>query len=360
MTTLTPNPNSQATSNGASATNLMQRREFVTRAGKSIPFTSLGFGSAPLGNYLIALSESDCDATLATAWDCGLRYFDTAPLYGFGLSEQRVGRLLQQKSRSDFVLSTKVGRLLVPCDPDEVDGFFFKDVPPVKFIYDYSYDGVMRSYEESLQRIGVSNADILFVHDVDSFSHGGREGSEARIQELIDLGGWKALTELRDSGEISAIGAGVNEWEPCARLLEVADPDLFLLAGRYTLLEQDPIDTLFPQCQQQGVGIVIGGPYNSGVLAGRGTFNYGDIPEGVTDRVKQLAAVCDAHQVNMPAAALQFVLAHPLVVSVIPGSQTISEARQNANLLIEKIPTAFWQNLKDKQLIHPEAPVPQA
>jgi D-threo-aldose 1-dehydrogenase len=334
------------------------RREFVTRDGKKIVFTSLGFGSAPLGNYLRPLSEEHCDRTLTAAWDLGLRYYDTAPLYGLGLSEQRVGRLLKGRPRDDFVLSTKVGRLLEPCAKDQVNGLFFVNTPQVRFIYDYSYDGVMRSFEESLGRLGLDRVDILFVHDVDSFNHGGREGSEARIRELIEDGGWRALAELRSAGTVAAIGAGVNEWEPCARLLEVADPDLFLLAGRYTLLEQAPIDTLFPRCRERGTGIVIGGPYNSGILAGLSTYNYSEAPAPIVARVRRLEAVCHAHGVSLPAAALQFVIAHPLVVSVIPGSQSTDEMKQNASLIDESIPAAFWEDLKQKNLLHPDAPVP--
>jgi len=334
------------------------RREFVTRAGRKLSFTTLGFGSAPLGNYLRPLSEKDCDETLEAAWNCGMRYFDTAPLYGFGLSELRVGRLLKKVDRKDYVISTKVGRLFEKCEKNEVNSGFFIDTPQLRFYYDYSYDGVMRSYQESLQRLGIDNVDILYVHDVDAFNHGGREASEAAIRQLLDLGGWKALTELRDSGDISAIGAGVNEWQPCARLLELADPDLFLLAGRYTLLEQEPIDHLFPQCAEKGAGVVIGGPYNSGVLAGQPTYNYAEIPDEIMQRVRAIDEVCKAHGVPMVRAALHFVAAHPIVVSVIPGGQNVKETLQNASLLEEKIPAAFWDDLKARKLIHPQSPTP--
>jgi len=334
------------------------RREFVTHSGRKLSFTTLGFGSAPLGNYLRPLSEKDCDETLEAAWNCGMRYFDTAPLYGFGLSEMRVGRLLKKVDRKDYLISTKVGRLFEPCEKDEVNSGFFIDTPQLRFYYDYSYDGVMRSYQESLERLGIDNVDILYVHDICAFAHGDREGSEKAIRELFDLGGWKALTELRDSGDIAAIGAGVNEWQPCARLLELADPDLFLLAGRYTLLEQEPIDHLFPQCEKQGAGIVIGGPYNSGVLAGQHTYNYADIPAEIMQRVQALDAVCMEHGVPMVRAALHFVAAHPLVVSVIPGGQNVKETLQNAQLLEETIPAAFWEDLKAKNLIHPDSPTP--
>jgi D-threo-aldose 1-dehydrogenase len=335
-----------------------ERRTFITRAGRTLSFSNLGFGSAPLGNYLRALTKEECDATLAAAWDSGLRYFDTAPLYGLGLSEMRVGRLLQKRKRSEYTISTKVGRLLEPCEPSEVNGQFFVHTPQVRFVYNYSYDAVMRSFEASLKRLGLDRVDILFVHDVDAFCHGSREGSEARIQELISTGGWRALTELRASGVVAAIGAGVNEWQPCARLLELVDPDLFLLAGRYTLLEQEPIDTLFPECARRGVGIVVGGPFNSGILAGKPTYNYSAVPPEVATRVRALDAVCRAHDVPLQRAALQFVLAHPLVVSVIPGSQSVEENLQNVAALDAPVPGAFWNELKSKKLIHPQAPTP--
>jgi D-threo-aldose 1-dehydrogenase len=333
-------------------------RSFLTRGGRRLSFTALGFGSAPLGNYTRALTEEECDRTLAAAWDSGLRYYDTAPLYGLGLSEQRVGRLLRSHRNEGYTISTKVGRLLEPCAPEEVNGLFFVHTPQVRFVYDYSYDGVMRSYEASLQRIGVDKVDILFAHDVDAFCHGGREGSEARIRELVDRGGWRALSELRAGGEVAAIGAGVNEWEPCARLLELVDPDLFLLAGRYTLLEQAPLDTLFPQCAARGVGVVIGGPYNSGILAGKATYNYAEVPAEIAAKVEAIAAVCRAHDVPLHHAALHFVLAHPVVVSVIPGSQSTVEHAQNVAALNTATPKALWDELKARKLLHPEAPTP--
>lgn len=339
-------------------TRISDRKEFITRAGKRVSFTPIGFGSAPLGNYLRAMTEEECDATLARAWDSGIRYFDTAPFYGLGLSETRVGRLLRQRSRAEFTLSSKVGRLLEPCAPDEVNGIFYVDTPHVKFVYDYSYDGVMRSLESSLKRLGVDRVDILYVHDVDALVHGSREAAEARIQELLSLGGWRALDELRSAGVVHAIGAGVNEWEPCARLLELADPDLFLLAGRYTLLEQQPLETLFPECAKRTVGVVIGGPFNSGILAGKDTFNYSAAPPEIVATVRKMQSVCDAHNVSLHRAALQFVLAHPVVVSVIPGGQTVSETNQNVTALDEPIPSAFWRDLKSQGLLHRDAPTP--
>ncbi len=336
-----------------------EARDFTTRRGKTLRFSLLGFGSAPLGNFPNPLTEENCDDTVSRAWACGLRYYDTAPLYGLGLSENRVGRILGRHKRSEYLLSTKVGRLLEPLAPGEsFDTGIYQDVPKLKYVYDYSHDGVMRSFEESLKRLGLNRVDILLVHDVDGPNHGGREGSERRIQELMKTGGWRALDALRSSGVVDAIGIGVNEWQPCARMLELADPDLFLLAGRYTLLEQEPIDALFPQCRRTGASIILGGPYNSGILAGKAMFNYGAVPPEVAARVRKLAAVCAAHDVEMRAAALQFVAAHPLIVSVIPGAISAEEVDGNVALLERTIPAAFWQDLRAQGLIHPEAPVP--
>lgn len=333
-------------------------RRFTPRGGRDLSFTALGFGSAPLGNYLRALAEDECDEILGSVWKSGLRYFDTAPFYGLGLSELRVGRLLRQKARDQFLIASKVGRLLEPCAPDQVNGYFFVQTPQVRFVYDYSYDGVMRSYESTLERTGLDRIDILWAHDLCSLVHGSREAAEERIQELLRLGGWRALDELRASGQVAAIGAGVNEWQACARLLELTDPDLFLLAGRYTLLEQEPLDSLFPECEKRGVGIVDGGPLNSGILAGKTTYNYSDAPPHIVDKVARIRAVCDRHRVSLLGAALQFILAHPLVVSVIPGSQSVGEHSQNVAALDLPIPADFWAELKSEQLLHPRAPVP--
>jgi len=335
-------------------------RTFTTTAGRSLSFTALGFGSGPLGNYLRPLAEAECDEILEAVWNSGVRYFDTAPFYGLGLSEARVGGLLHRHDNMPFTIASKVGRLLEPCAPAEVNGGFFVETPQVRFVYDYSYDGVMRSYESTLRRTGLEQIDILYVHDVCSLVHGSREAAEARIQELIERGGWRALDELRSSGRVSAIGAGVNEWQACARVLELLDPDLFLLAGRYTLLEQEPLDHLFPECARRGVAIVDGGPLNSGILAGGSTYNYSAAPPSIVERVARLRAVGDRHRVPLLAAALQFVLAHPLVVSVIPGSQSVAEHEQNVAALEVPIPSDFWAELKARELIHPEAPCPAA
>ncbi|MEJ1969036.1 MAG: aldo/keto reductase [Rhizomicrobium sp.] len=333
-------------------------RNFTTRGGRVLPFTLLGFGAATLGNLGQAFAEDDCDATLARAWDEGLRYFDTAPLYGLGLAEARIGRNLAPHPRGDYLLSTKAGRLIEACAPGESNAGAFVTSPALKFVYDYSYDGVMRSFEASLARLGLDRIDLLLIHDVDGFTHGGRAESEARIRELMETGGWRAADALRRGGAVAAIGLGVNEWQPCARMLELADPDLFLLAGRYTLLEQAPLETLFPACARAGTGIVIGGPYNSGVLAGKATYDYARTPPAVAARVARLEDVCDAYGVELRQAALQFVAAHPLVVSVIPGAASPAEVAANVALLEAPTPAALWEALKAEGLVRPGAPVP--
>jgi D-threo-aldose 1-dehydrogenase len=316
-----------------------------------------------LGNMGRALGEAEAEAVVEQAWALGQRYFDTAPLYGHGLSEQRMGRVLKTRPRADYLLSTKVGRVLEPCPPGEEASGVYVATPPLKVRFDYSYDGVMRSYGASLERLGVDRVDILYVHDVDAMTHGSRAASEARIRELIDQGGWRALDQLRAAGDVAAIGAGVNEWEPCARLLELADPDLFLLAGRYTLLEQAALETLLPECERRGAGVVIGGPFNSGVLAvgpkPGAMYNYAPAPEHILERVAAIAAVCAEFDVPLPKAALQFPLAHPAVVSVIPGGQTPAEVARNAELLHDPVPLALWPALKREGLMRPDAPVPE-
>ena len=336
----------------------LSRARFTTRLGRTLEFTTLGYGSGPLGNFQRPFSESECLETVNAAWNAGIRYFDTAPFYGLGLSERRVGRVLAQKRRDDFVVSSKVGRLLEPSADGRDAEPLFVATPPVRPVFDYSYDGVMRSFEATLARTGLSRIDILYVHDVDALVHGGRAESEARIVELMERGGWRAVDALRSAGVVSAIGAGVNEWQPCVRLLELADPDLFLLAGRYTLLEHSPNETLFPKCLERGARVVVGGPYNSGVLAGRGTYNYGPIPDSVRAHVRALERVCDAHGVEMRAAALQFVVAHPAVVSVIPGAVSRAEVQGNVAAMHAPIPNALWEALKAEGLLARDVPTP--
>jgi D-threo-aldose 1-dehydrogenase len=331
------------------------------RGGKgALRFTEAGFGAAPIGNLYRAISEDDAQAVLQAAWDGGMRYFDTAPLYGLGLSETRLNRFLRGKPREAYVLSTKIGRLFTVTTPDRRDGFGkWFDVPSRNEVYDYSHDAVMRSLEFSLERLGVDRVDILYAHDLDLFNHKSQAVLEARLAEFM-TGGYRALLRLRDEGVIRAFGAGVNEWQPCQWLLDRGDFDLFLLAGRYTLLEQDSLPFM-DAAAARGVGVVIGGPYNSGVLATGprpGAFyNYDPAPDWVLARAGRLQATCAAHGVRLVDAAFRFPLRHPAVVSVIPGGQGVAEAQSNLAAAGAAIPAELWAALKAEGLLHPGAPV---
>ena len=333
-------------------------------ATRPVEVTRLGFGGAPLGNLYRKVSEEDAAAALKAAHDGGIAYFDTAPQYGLGLSEQRVGRAIRNFGRGTVTLSTKVGRLLVDCAPDEVTPAAFVDVPEKRIVYDYSYDGVMRSLEASLVRLQVDSVDILFVHDVDAFTHGSRAASDARIRELFDEGGFRALEELRAAGNVKAIGAGVNEWEVCETLLGLGDFDCFLLAGRYTLLEQEALGSFLPLCVARDVGIILGGPYNSGILATGAVegahYNYAPAPLEILERVRRIEAICADHGVRLIEAALQFPARHPAVRSVIPGAGTAGEVQTNIALFSRTVPAAFWRDLKSAGLMHSDAPTGDA
>ena len=326
-----------------------------------ISFTELGFGAAPLGNLYRAIPEADAQATLQAAWDRGVRYFDTAPLYGLGLSETRMNTFLRSKRREDYVLSTKIGRLFrLPREDEERDclGKFF-DVPARKEIYDYTYDGVMRSVEFSLERLGVDRIDILFAHDLDVFNHKSQAALDAKLAEFM-AGGYRALLALRDQGVIKAFGAGVNEWQPCQWLTERGDFDLFLLAGRYTLLEQEALESFLPLAEARGIGVIIGGPYNSGILATGAKpgafYNYDPAPQAILTQVARIEAVCARHAVRLVDAAFQFPLCHPAVVSVIPGGQGVGEVAANLTAANAAIPAALWADLKAAGLLRKDAP----
>jgi D-threo-aldose 1-dehydrogenase len=320
----------------------------------------MGFGGAPLGNLYRKVSEENAQGALQAAWDAGIRYFDTAPQYGLGRSEMRFGKAISGLDRDALTLSTKVGRLLVDCAPEEVTPEAFVDVPQKKIVFDYSYDGVMKSHEASLQRLGVDRIDILLVHDVDAFSHGSREASDARVRELFDEGGYRALAELRDAGVVGAIGAGVNEWEVCETLLGLGDFDCFLLAGRYTLLEQEALESFLPLCVKRDVVIILGGPYNSGILATGAIegarYNYAPAPPEILDRVRRIEAVCADHGVRLIEAALQFVLGHPAIRTVIPGAVNAAEVEANVAILSRELPDALWSDLKSAGLLRRDVP----
>ena len=319
----------------------------------TVEVTTLGFGAAALGNLYRAIADDDAQLTVRAALDGGIGYVDTAPHYGQGLSERRIGQALSP----DTVVSSKIGRVLkpIPLPAPGTERHGFVDGDPFEPHFDYSYDGVHQSFEASLKRLGRDRIDILLAHDLGTTTHG--DDAPAHLKAFLD-GGYRALTELKDSGRIGAIGLGVNEWQVCDAVLRHADLDVVLLAGRYTLLEQSPLDHFLPLCATRGVAVIAGGPYNSGVLTGGAHYNYALVPEDVTRRVKALEAVCTAHGVSLAAAALQFPLAHPCVVSVIPGMASPAEVESNLARFAAAVPAALWDDLKSENLLHEAAPVP--
>jgi D-threo-aldose 1-dehydrogenase len=324
--------------------------------------TVLGLGTATLGNLYAPVSDADAAATLAAAFDAGINFVDTAPFYGHGWAEHRVGEALRNRRRGDIVLSTKIGRLLQPKDPAKgIDGGVFAAVLPFEPMFDYSYDGVMRSLEDSLQRLGTHRVDVLLIHDVDRWTHGSQEAADRRIKEVME-GGYKALVKLREAGVVGAIGAGLNEWDTCQKLAEISDLDCFLLAGRYTLLEQESLKTFLPLCVKRNIGIFLGGPYNTGILATGAVpgamYNYAPAKPDILERVRRIEAVCQRHKVTLASAALQFPLAHPAVCAVIPGAKTAAEVKRNIATIEAPIPRDLWAELKQEKLIAADAPVP--
>jgi D-threo-aldose 1-dehydrogenase len=325
------------------------------RIGRTaLEVTALGLGCATLGGTRIPVSRGDAEAIVHTAWEAGLRYVDTAPFYGFGQAERAVGDALRGEPRDEWVLSTKVGRLLKPlAAPAGDDGR--RHPLPFAAVYDYSFDSIMRSFDDSLQRLGLARIDILYVHDIGAYTHG--PAAPVHMRTLRE-GGYRALEELRASGAVSAIGIGVNERQVLLEAMEWGRWDVFLLAGRYTLLEQAPLDDLLPKCLAAGTSIVVGGPLNSGILAGRDTWNYRTAPPEIVARVDAIRSVCDRHDVPLPAAALQFPLAHPAVAAIIPGPRNAAEFRANLDLLRHPIPAALWRELREAGLLHQQAPTP--
>jgi D-threo-aldose 1-dehydrogenase len=317
----------------------MKKRLFKAPSGAELKFTELGFGAAPLGNLYRAHSNKDAQATLEAAWKAGVRYYDTAPLYGLGLSETRLNNFLREKKRSDYIISTKVGRTLEVCKPSERTGIGkFFDTPSRRENFDYSYDGFMRSFEFSFERLGMDQIDVLLVHDCDIFTHGSKAASDEHINTVINSG-LKALRKLRDEKVIKAFGAGVNEWQVCETLAERGDFDLFLLAGRYTLLEQS--ESLLATGPKKGA-----------------FYNYDPAPKHILERVAKIEAVCKANKVKLPQAALRFPLTHPAVVSVIPGAVSPKEVDLNVKTMAAKIPKSVWKQLKAEGLLDARAPTP--
>ena len=326
----------------------------VRRLGRTaVEVSALGFGTAALGNLYRAIPDDAAAQTVQVALDGGIAYVDTAPHYGQGLSERRVGQAL----RRDTVVSTKVGRVLkpIPAPSPGTERHGFVDGDPFEPHFDYSYDGVHQSFKASLARLGRDSIDILLAHDLGQATHGAEAAGHTKA--FLD-GGLRAMRELKDNGRVRAIGLGVNEWQVCDEVLRHADLDVVLLAGRYTLLEQAPLDHFLPLCAVRGVAVIVGGPYNSGVLTGGTRYNYATVPAEVARRVQALEAVCLAHGVSLATAALQFPLAHPAVASVIPGMASPAEVEGNLVRFATTVPQALWADLKSQNLLHEAAPVP--
>lgn len=314
----------------------------------SLVVTSIGLGSAPLGGLFAPVSDADAEATLAAGWSAGIRFYDTAPLYGFGLAERRLGAFLRQQPRESYAISTKVGRLLRP-EANSAEDDHYKGAPALRPQFDFSYDGVMRSVEESLDRLGLDRVDVLLVHDPD-------DHYDAAVN-----GAFRALMRLRDDGTVKAIGSGMNQSEMLTRFAEAVPVDCFLLAGRYTLLDQGALEALFPVCAAKNIGILLGGIYNSGILANPHTgakFNYQEADAALVARVLALDELCRKHGTELKAAALQFCMAHPAVTVAVMGARNAAEVADNIAMSERTVPQAFWQELRAKNLVDARAPLP--
>ncbi|MGW0518099.1 aldo/keto reductase [Crossiella sp. NPDC003009] len=311
----------------------------------TVPVTALGFGAAPIGNLYRPVPDADAHAAVRAAWDAGVRYFDTAPHYGLGLSERRLGAVLAEHPRDEFAVSTKVGRLLTEYDgggDDLADGF---DVLAThRRVWDFSADGVRRSLESSLDRLGLDRVDVVLLHDPDN------HWAEAAGK------GFPALAELRDQGVVGAIGVGMNQWEMPARFIRETDIDVVMLAGRYTLLEQPAAAEFLPLCLERNVSVLAAGVFNSGLLSRHeipvhAKYNYADAPPELVDRARAIAGVCERHGVTLPQAAIQFAFGHPSVASVVIGARTGEQMRQNAGLVANPVPPELWAELRERNLL---------
>jgi len=325
----------------------------------SVEVTRLGLGTAPLGDLFVLVGDAEAQAVLERAVEAGVTLIDTAPYYGLGLSEHRVGRFVRGLERDGVVLATKVGRVLVPARAGGREDTFWAGGLDFDFRFDYSYDGVMRSHEDSLQRLGLDRVDLLAIHDLD-LRHGSREEFEARLGELQG-GGARALVELRASGAVSAIGLGINTLGAIPRVLDVLDLDYVIVAMPYTLLDQDALDEELPLCLERGVGVVIGAVYASGILAvdaGSGTYGYEQASAEIAEKAGRMRSVCEHHGVSLASAALHFPLGHPAVVAVIPGALSAEQVRQNVERFGARVPVAVWDELKAEGLLRADAPVP--
>ncbi len=327
-----------------------------------VKVTQLGFGGASLGELFRKAPEEEAVATVRTAWDAGIRYFDTAPWYGRGLSELRMGSGLRDRPRDEFVLSTKIGRWLrAPNDPGSFRGAPWVGGAPFEVVFDYSYDGIMRSYEQSQLRLGIARYDLAVIHDLDHLYHQPESKLAAYFMQLA-TSGWRAVEELRSSGMLKGVGAGINDLGLIPRFLELVDLDFFLIAMPYTLLRQDVLESELPACVERGIGFIIGAVFQSGILATgvvEGAHSdYAPATLEVVDRVRRIEAVCTRHRVPIAAAALQFPLGHPNVASVIPGAYKPSQVERNVASFRHPIPAELWAELKHEGLLRNDAPTP--
>ncbi len=337
--------------------------ELSTLGNTKVQVTRLGFGTGPLGGARVRVSDEDADATVAAAVDAGLNYFDTAPWYGVGQAELHLGRGLQGRRRVDHAVSTKIGRVLSAADPDNPPyGERWPGGAPNDLRFDYTREGVFRSYEDSRVRLGLDDLDALVIHDLDYKFHRDDDGVAARFDELEAGGGYAALRELKDSGVIRAIGAGINMTRFIPRFLERFEIDFFLVAMPYTLMDQPALDEELPLCVEAGASVVIGAPFCSGLLApgahASPWYGYRAASQEAINDARRIAAVCSAHGVSLGAAALQFPFGHPAVAAVIPGPESPEHVRSNISLMSESIPAALWDQLKSEGLLRNDAPVP--
>ncbi len=333
------------------ATDFARRR--IARTDLSV--TEVGFGAASVAGLFEAVSDEQCRQTVRAALDGGIAYVDTSPFYGFGKSEHLVGDVLRRHG-AGVVLSSKVGRLLKPYCGTEIERGNWVDPFCFEPYFDYSYDGVMRSFADSQQRLGLTRIDILYVHDIGTMIHGA-ETNRIHWQQLAG-GGYRALAELKAAGLVGAIGMGVNEWQVLMDALDLADWDVFLLAGRYTLLDQAALSPLLDRCVERGTSVVIGGPFNSGALMGTGRWNYAAAPPAILERVNCLTEFCHDRQVHIGAAAIQMPLAHPAVASVLCGPRSLAELSQVLDWSREAIPPAFWAELAETAMLASGTPLP--
>lgn len=325
--------------------------------------SKLGFGAAPLGNMFRDIPEEEARATVDAAWNDGIRYYDNAPFYGAGLAEIRMGEALSGKPRGEYVISTKVGRIILDEPETSVrdqgeKSEVFKHGRPNKVINDYTEEGTLRSIEGSLKRLNVSHFEIAWVHDLAQDFY---RDEWLGVFETARKGAFKALDRLRDEGVIKAWGLGVNRVEPIELLLELEGPrpDGFLLAGRYTLLDHSrALQRVMPMVAERGLGVVVGGPYSSGALVGGPNFEYAPASPAILDKVARIKGIADRHGVSMKAAGLQFALANPAVAAVIPGASKPSRIAEDSSALAEKVPDAFWTGLREAGLVHRDAPLP--